>query len=330
MEHPSESRVRQILEHATQVHVLVVGDLMLDRYVSGVVDRISPEAPVPVVRVESEWSAAGGAANVANNAVSLGAGCDVVGIVGDDTGGVLLRRELERLGVGTEGLVCAADRRTTMKTRVLARRQQVVRYDHEVSVDLDGALAEELADRVAGLAGRAGVIVVEDYNKGVVVPSVLNAVRRASGEYGVPIVVDPKRLRFFDFEGVTLLKPNAKELSDALGEPIRPDDGNWMEAVRARVGCAHLLVTLGEDGMALRTAGGEHLRVPAVAHSVYDVSGAGDTVTAVVGLALGAGATPVEAAIVANHAAALEVAKAGVATVSPDEILRHYRAFEST
>ena len=329
MEHLPESRVRQILEHATGVHVLVVGDLMLDRYVSGAVERISPEAPVPVVRVESEWSAVGGAANVANNAVSLGAECDVVGIVGDDAGGVLLRRELELLGVGTEGLVCTTERSTTMKTRVLARRQQVVRYDHEVGVDLDDALAEEVADRVGGLAGRADVIVVEDYNKGVVVPPVLDAVRRASAEYGVPTVVDPKRLRFFEFEGTTLLKPNAKELSDALGEPIRPDDGNWMEEVRARVGCAHLLVTLGEAGMALRTADGESLRVPAVAHSVYDVSGAGDTVTAVVGLALGAGATPIEAAVVANHAAALEVAKAGVATVSPGEILRHYRAFRS-
>ena len=329
MERPSEARVKQVLDSTGGVHVLVVGDLMLDRYVTGVVDRVSPEAPVPVVRVESESSAVGGAANVANNVVALGAGCDVVGVIGDDPGGALLRHELERLGVGTEGVVCNAERLTTVKTRVLARRQQVVRLDHESTADVDGVMAERLADVIGDLASRADVIVVEDYNKGVVVPSVYDAVRRASRALGLPTVVDPKRRRFFDFKGATVVKPNAKELSDVLGEPVRPDDASWMEDVRMRIGCAHLLVTLGEHGMALRTADGEYMNVPTVARSVYDVSGAGDTVTAVVGLALGVGATPVEAAILANHAAAREVAKAGVATVSRDEILQHYRAFEA-
>jgi D-glycero-beta-D-manno-heptose-7-phosphate kinase len=140
-------------------------------------------------------------------------------------------------------------------------------------------------------------------------------------------VVDPKRLRFFGFGGATVFKPNAKELADALGEPLRADDSEWMEGVRTRVGAEHLLLTLGERGMALKSAGSQCVRVPAVAREVYDVSGAGDTVTAVLALLLGAGASALEATILANHAAALEVAKAGVATVSRAEILEHYRAF---
>jgi D-beta-D-heptose 7-phosphate kinase/D-beta-D-heptose 1-phosphate adenosyltransferase len=324
----SEQRIEQLLDAARDVRVLVVGDLMLDRYVTGAVDRISPEAPVPVVRVEAESSAVGGAANVAHNVVALGARCDVVGVMGRDGGGALLRRELDLLGIGSDGLVAAEDRPTTQKTRVLARRQQVVRYDEEVDADVAGEVADRLVQAVSELAGPADVIVIEDYNKGVVVPAVIDAVLHAAHEHGIPTVVDPKRLRFFAFAGATVLKPNAKELVDALGEPIRPEDPEWMEAVRARLGCEHLLVTLGEHGMALRTAEGEHVHVPAVAREVYDVSGAGDTVTAVLGLMLGAGATPVEAAILANHAAALEVAKAGVATVTRDEILDHYRAFQ--
>ena len=325
----SEQRVEQLLDAARGVRVLVVGDLMLDRYVTGSVDRISPEAPVPVVRVESESSAVGGAANVAHNVVALGARCDVVGMMGRDVGGALLRRELDQIGIGSDGLITADDRPTTMKTRVLARRQQVVRYDHEVAADAGPELTARLVRAVADLGGPADVIVIEDYNKGVVVPQVVAAVFDAARAHGVPTVVDPKRLRFFGFGGATVFKPNAKELADALGEPIRPEDPEWMEEVRARVGCEHLLVTLGEHGMALRTADGEHMQVPTVAASVYDVSGAGDTVTAVLGLMLGAGATLVEAAILANHAAALEVAKAGVATVSRDEILDHYRAFQT-
>jgi D-beta-D-heptose 7-phosphate kinase/D-beta-D-heptose 1-phosphate adenosyltransferase len=328
MDRLAEQRVEQLLDDARGVRALVVGDLMLDRYVTGVVDRISPEAPVPVVRVESESSAVGGAANVAHNVVALGARCDVVGVTGDDAGGTLLRRELELVGIGTDGLVSADDRPTTMKTRVLARRQQVVRYDHEVDADVDDGVAARLAEAVARLARSADVLIVEDYNKGVLVPSVVAAIMDAARPRGLPTVVDPKRIRFFGFAGATVFKPNAKELADALGEPIRPDDEAWMEGVRVRIGCANLLVTLGEHGIALRTAEGEYVRVPTVARSVYDVSGAGDTVTAVLGLMLGAGATPVEAAILANHAAALEVAKVGVATVGREEILEHYRAFQ--
>jgi D-beta-D-heptose 7-phosphate kinase/D-beta-D-heptose 1-phosphate adenosyltransferase len=306
------------------VRVLVVGDLMLDRYITGNVDRISPEAPVPVVRVEAESSALGGAGNVAANVVALGATCALVGCVGQDDGGRLLRSALEERGVSTEGVVAAAERPTTVKTRVLARRQQVVRVDREVDDDVSDSLAGVLAEAVRELAPRADVIVLEDYNKGVLVHPVIDAALSEGRSRELPTVVDPKRLRFFAFGGATVFKPNEKELADALGERLQPDDPQWMAFTRRRLCCQNLLLTLGERGVALETEAGEYVRVPTVARSVYDVSGAGDTVTAVVATALAAGAGVVEAAILANHAAAIEVGKVGVATVSPEEILSQY------
>jgi D-beta-D-heptose 7-phosphate kinase/D-beta-D-heptose 1-phosphate adenosyltransferase len=324
----SIERAREILEAHREVRALVVGDLMLDEYISGTVERISPEAPVPVVRVETESWAVGGAANVAANVLALGAACQLVGCTGDDPGAVRLRGALTDLGTGLDGVVSVADRPTTVKTRILARHQQVVRYDREVDGDVAAEVAEALAGAVVRLAPTCQVLVLEDYNKGVLVPSVVEAVLSAGREHGLVTVVDPKRLHFFGFAGCTVFKPNAKELADALGEHLRPDDAAWMEATRRRLGCRHLLLTLGERGMALATEDGTFLRIPAAARAVYDVSGAGDTVTAVVATCLAAGASPDEAAVLANHAAAIEVGKSGVATVSPDEILHHFRTFQ--
>lgn len=327
MERLSPERAREILDAAEGVRVLVVGDLMLDRYISGSVHRISPEAPVPVVAVEEESSAVGGAGNVAANVAALGATCTVVGTAGHDAAGELLRHELEATGVRTEGLVVSRDRPTTVKTRVLARRQQVVRFDHEVERDLEGELADAVRRTVEELAPDSHVLVMEDYNKGVLVPPVIEAVIQAGEARSIPSVVDPKRRNFFAYRGVTVFKPNAKELADALGEFLHPDDGEWMERTRDRLACTHLLLTLGERGMALQTGAGEFVRVPTVARGVYDVSGAGDTVTAVMAVAMAAGATAPEAAVLANHAAAIEVTKPGVATVEPEEILTHVAAF---
>jgi len=322
--HLLESRVRDLLDRVRAVRVLVIGDVMLDRYITGVVERISPEAPVPVVRVEAESSALGGAGNVAANAVALGASCTIVGCIGQDEGGRILRAALEGRGVATDGLIAVGGRPTTVKTRVLARRQQVVRVDQEVDDDVSEDLAEALAGAVDELAARADVIVLEDYNKGVLVPRVIDAALRQGRILGLPTVVDPKRLRFFSFPGATIFKPNAKELADALGERLHPDDPAWMESTRQRLSCRNLLLTLGEHGAAVGTESGGYVRVPATARSVYDVSGAGDTVTAVMAVAVAAGADVMEAAILANHAAAIEVGKVGVATVSPEEILGRY------
>lgn len=322
------ARAAELLDGLRHARVLVIGDLMIDRYVSGSVDRISPEAPVPVVLVDDERFAIGGAGNVATNVTALGAACTVVGLVGDDEAGRTLTAELERGGVDVEGVVVADRRPTTVKTRVTSRRQQIVRFDLEDESDVPDDVADRLAERIATLAADCDVLVMEDYNKGVLIPPVIDAVVAAAAERAAPTVVDPKRRNFFAYHGVTVFKPNAKELADALGAFIHPDDSAWMESTRERLDCEHLLLTLGDRGIALQSRERGHLRVPTVARSVYDVSGAGDTVTAVVGATLAAGGSASEAAVIANHAAAVEVSKSGVATVSPEEILQHVRSHE--
>ena len=313
-------RAKSLLAAARDINVLVVGDLMLDVYLQGTALRISPEAPVPVVRVEEEWRALGGAAHVASNIVVLGAECTLCGVVGRDKSGDVLRDELQGAGIGTGGLV-ALERPTTVKTRVLARHHQIARYDHELDDDISAAEAALVVERIAELASKADVIIIEDYNKGVLVRDVIEGSRSAAQQHGIPLVVDPKSRFFFDYHGAAVFKPNMPELAAALRDRVRPDDAEWMEETRRRLGCENLLLTLGEEGMALMSSGGEHVRVPTVARAVHDVSGAGDTVIAVVAVALAAGASVVEAAVLANHAAGIEVGKAGVATVSPDELL---------
>lgn len=300
---------------------------MLDRYLTGSVERISPEAPVPVVRIESERWALGGAGNVAANVVALGAGCEVVGGIGTGSEGKLLRDHLGTLGVGTTGLLELKDRPTTVKTRIMARHQHVTRIDREIATDITTEEGEALSASVRDQIGACHAVALEDYNKGVMVPALIRATLSSSQEESLPSVVDPKRLRFFEFHGASVFKPNSRELEDAIGERLQPEDPVWMEGVRARLGCETLLLTLGEEGMAIQGADGSFLRVPTAAREVYDVSGAGDTVTAVMSVALAAGASPVEAAVLANHAAAVEVGKAGVATVTPKEILKQLETF---
>lgn len=306
--------------------MLVVGDLMLDRYVSGVVSRISPESPVPVVEVEEEWAGLGGAAHVAASLVALGAQCDVVGCVGDDDAGRELRERLLAIGVGTAGIVETGNRSTTVKTRVLAGHQQVVRIDREDSEDVGPEIVDLLRKGISqGVTGCASVV-LEDYNKGVLVPEIIQDVLDGAEAEGVPVIVDPKRRRFFGYGSAHVFKPNEQELEDALGERVRPDDGAWMEVARSRLACEHLLVTLGSRGMALCSAGKGTTILPASDRAVFDVSGAGDTVTAVVSLAVALGASLPEAATLANHAAAVQVSKPGVQTVTKAEMCEQERA----
>lgn len=322
-------RAEELLRGARGVRVLVVGDVMLDVYLRGSALRISPEAPVPVVRVEEQWRALGGAANVATNVVALGARCALAGVVGDDAAGQSLRAALEEAGIEAEGLLADRARPTTVKTRIMARHQQVARFDEEHEEDIDEAAAALLIERIAALAIDSDAIVIEDYNKGVLVRSVIRGVLAVAKELERPLIVDPKSRFFFDFVGATVFKPNLPELAAALREPVRYDDASWMEATRQQLGCENLLLTLGEHGMSLITSQRVHVRVPTVARSVYDVSGAGDTVTAVIAVALAAGATMTEASVLANYAAGVEVGKAGVAVVTAEEILEGLAAGES-
>ncbi len=304
------------------MRVAVVGDVMLDVYLVGSVSRISPEAPVPVVHVTDERSALGGAANVAANVAALGAECRLVGYVGRDEAGRRIRESLAALDGGPVRalLVERGDRPTTTKTRVVARHQQVVRFDRERDDDVADDCAAELCAAVREALDGADALVLEDYNKGVLVPQVIRTALDAAGAAGVPSVVDPKFRHFLDYAGATVFKPNALELGAALGTAVRPRDDAWLENARETVGARHLLLTLGEEGMALRSEGAPTFRIPTVARELVDVSGAGDTVTAFVAVALAAGATMEEAATLANLAAGIEVGKPGVAVVTPDEL----------
>jgi len=315
---PTPARLDEILERAASVRVVVVGDLMLDEYLIGSVSRISPEAPVPVVHVTEHRVALGGAANVAANVAAMGALCDLVGFVGRDAAGARMREALAEPIVAH--LVERDDRPTTTKTRIMARRQQVVRFDHEDEGDLPDDSVEELVAIIERVVHGAHALILEDYNKGVLVPRVIEAALAEARRVGIPSVVDPKFRRFFAFQGATVFKPNLAELGTALAEPVRPDDAEQLEHARRLAGSTHLLVTLGEHGMVLHSEGASLRRVAALARDVYDVSGAGDTVTAYVAVMLGAGASIDEAAWVANCAAAVGVTRPGVVPVRPEEV----------
>jgi rfaE bifunctional protein kinase chain/domain len=314
--------LNEMVARASDVRVAVVGDLMLDIYLVGSVNRISPEAPVPVVRVAEESSALGGAANVAANVARIGAKCDLIGVVGHDGAGDRLVESIAALGEDSvrPRVVRTGDRPTTTKTRVMARHQQIVRYDRERDDDLPAPVAAEIRAQIEAAAAEADILVLEDYDKGVLTPEVIRSALDAAEAHGIPVVVDPKFRHALRYGGATVFKPNVLELSSALGTPARMHDDGWLEEARARFGCTHLLVTCGEDGMVLKSEGSPSIRIPAVAREVYDVSGAGDTVTAFVAVALATGASMIEAATLANLAAAIEVGKPGVATVHPDEI----------
>jgi rfaE bifunctional protein kinase chain/domain len=328
IERISRDRLGALLEMAQGRRVVVVGDAMLDVYLRGDVDRISPEAPVPVVRVKERKLALGGAANVANNIVTIGARCELVAAVGDDHAGATLREMLRQVKTDTRSLVSVA-RPTTTKTRVVARSQQLVRYDEEEDSDLSGAETERLLAALQVAIKEADALVLEDYNKGVLVPPVIRQAIDWARESGIPVIVDPKYKNFFAYRGATIFKPNRRELESALGAEVDLEHPEALPATFERLGVEHLLLTLGERGMALIAADGEIGRIPTTAREVYDVVGAGDTVTAYLAAILAAGGTPAEAAIVANFAAGIEVGKLGAATVTRTEVLDAYDDYEA-
>ena len=321
----SRDRLVELLDRARGKRILVVGDAMLDVYLSGDVERISPEAPVPVIRVRERKYALGGAANVAQNVVAIGATCHLVAAVGCDRAGETLRTMLKALGASDDGLM-AFDRCTTQKTRILARAQQLARVDEEDDADFTRSEIGPLLDQARSAIAVADAVVLEDYNKGVLVPEVIAEVMRLAQEGSVPVVVDPKYSNFFLYRGATIFKPNVRELEAALGAAVDLDHPETLPATLVRLGVEHILLTLGERGMALFSADGEIARLPTHAREVYDVVGAGDTVTAYLATMLAAGASPSEAAVVANIAAGIEVGKLGAATATPAEITEYVDA----
>lgn len=317
-------RARELLDGMRGREVLVVGDLILDRFIWGSVDRISPEAPVPVVRIVRESARLGGAANVAANLASLSMKPVLAGIVGEDAAAAALRETAASSGVVAE-FVRDPGRPTTVKTRVIARSQQVVRVDREPEAQPSGdalaSLGRALMDRIE----RCDAVIVSDYAKGAVDPAILGPLLARARQRGIPVVVDPKPPRLSLYQPITVITPNEAEASRLAGIEIQSDDESVQaaDAILARIDAGAVLVTRGEKGMMLRPRAEAPVFLPAVARQVFDVTGAGDTVAAVTAAALAAGGTLAEAAFLANHAGGVAVGKVGTAAVRPDEILAH-------
>jgi D-beta-D-heptose 7-phosphate kinase/D-beta-D-heptose 1-phosphate adenosyltransferase len=314
--------LEHVLTRLTGHTVLVVGDLMLDHFLIGSVERISPEAPVPVVRFAREDYRLGGAANVAANIQALGGYAQVIGLVGADTEADRLRQQLQAAGVGTSGIVCDRSRCTTRKTRVVtSRNQQVARIDYEGDAEVEGDAASALVQQIEGLASSARAILISDYLKGAVSHQVASAAIAAARRHGIPITVDPKVPHSAYYAGATLVTPNHHEAEAVSHMRMRTDED--VAACAARVAevtqCENVLITRGEHGMWLHTPKGDTV-LRAEAREVADVTGAGDTVIATLTLALAAGVSLEDAARLANRAAGIAVAKFGPATVSAREI----------
>lgn len=315
-------RARGLVAGFPGLHVLVVGDVMLDRFVVGHVTRLSQEAPVPIVRFQSEHTRLGGAANVAHNLAALGARVSLVGIVGIDRAAEGLRHQLVRSGISTDGLVEDPDRPTSEKVRIVTQRnQQVARIDYEEDADAGGELEQRIIDSIDRVGNDAAVLLVSDYLKGAITRSVVQALvaRKARG---TPLLVDPKIPHLGYYAGATIVTPNHLEAEAATHRRIRSDEEAREAALdfRARAQSDAALITRGEHGMWLSSPGAEGA-ISSVAREISDVTGAGDTVVAALALALAAHATLAEAAVLANHAAGVVVGKFGPATLTPEELL---------
>ncbi len=317
-------RIRELLKSVSDRAVLIIGDVMLDKYVWGHVRRMSPEAPVPVVEVEREAFHLGGAANVASNVLSLGAEPLLVGLRGaDDPAGSELTGLMDSKGLRTTGLLIDPDRQTTVKTRIIAHQQHVVRADREDRTAAEGEVATRLCDFVEGALETVDAVILQDYNKGVLSSEVLERLLPLLHESGLPVAVDPKFERFFDFRGVTLFKPNVSEVEMALSTNL-VDEESVIQAARIiqkRLEAANVLITRGSRGMTLLEEDGTTTQVGARARQVYDVSGAGDTVIATITAMLAAGADILEAATVAGYAAGVVVGEVGAVPIRAEALM---------
>jgi rfaE bifunctional protein kinase chain/domain len=329
----SVSRARQILSAAAKTRVLVLGDVMLDHFIWGSVARISPEAPVPVLDFERESFMPGGAANVARNLTALQVPTELFGAIGNDDAAGRLKKLLAGQKIGCAGLVTNPSRHTSVKTRIVAHKQQVVRIDRETRDGLDARLTGKLIAAVKSKLPKTDAVIIGDYGKGVVTQPLLNEIKSLCRARGVWLSLDPKPVHQLNLSGLSLITPNRKETFELANLPDETRhanplaDKNLMLAAQRLLIELHpamLLITLGELGMLLCQRGKKPFHIPTVAQEVFDVSGAGDTVIATFTLAVAAGASPLEAAILSNHAAGIVVGKIGTATTSPEELLQSF------
>ncbi len=319
-----KERLQTLFDAFRGKKVAVVGDLMLDRYVWGSVSRISPEAPVPVLEIESESARLGGAANVANNVKSLGAEPVPFGIIGADAAGEKLLEVLREMKLSDAGIITDRDRPTTVKTRVIAHSQHVVRMDYELRREIGGEIVEAVMKALLSMKDEIDGILLEDYNKGMLTGELLSRIIEFGRSNGKIVSVDPKQGNFFEYRDVTVFKPNRKEAEGALGIPAGTDEQAEAAAreLRRRLECENVLLTRGEKGMTLVDKDGKVVHFPTKARRVADVSGAGDTVISTLTVALISGATMMEAAAIANHAGGLVCGEVGIAPVEKDKLFK--------
>jgi D-glycero-beta-D-manno-heptose-7-phosphate kinase len=320
----TQQRADEVLRRASERSVVVYGDLMLDEFVWGDVTRISPEAPVPVVDIRRESVHLGGAANVLANLVALGVSANVVGVIGRDSAGERLGAELKETCAANDcALIIDENRPTTLKTRIIAHSQLVVRADRERRTPVDAPTEERIIEALKKAVKKADAFIVSDYDKGAVTPAVLAVILPLAYNRGIPVLIDPKIRNFDAYRPATLVTPNHHEALRLTNTQDHEDEGLKLAAhlIRGRLDCDSVLITRGERGLMLLESHHEPVYVATAAREVYDVTGAGDTVIATLAAALAGGATMLEAAILANHAAGIVVGKVGTATSSAEELV---------
>jgi D-glycero-beta-D-manno-heptose-7-phosphate kinase len=328
------SDINTLTSSLPKLHVLVIGDLMLDRYLWGSVTRISPEAPVPVVDVDRTEVRLGGAANVALNLGSMGAQVSVCGVIGNDENGLMLMSCLSREGFDTRNVLQTDSRPTTTKTRVIGNNQQILRIDQEVREEIGADLRAKLLEDLLKDIHRFQAIIFEDYDKGMLGPDLIQAVMQAAKTAGIPTIVDPKYRNFLAYGGATLFKPNLKELNEALNLRLSKNDiqgiAKAVISLREKMPHAQTLVTLSENGVLTVNSAGQWKHLGAHYRKITDVSGAGDTVVAVMALCLAAGVKLESSAIIANLAGGLVCEEVGVVPINLQRLLGEARGLIRT
>jgi len=315
--------MKKWIDQFQNCHILVIGDCMIDEYVWGKVNRISPEAPVPVVEVKRNNSTLGGAGNVANNLAVLKASVSIIGTTGPGVNGSRLKEMFNAISVNTDGLVEDNTRSTTIKTRIMASEQHVLRIDRETSNPISSTIADAILNNVRNKISNADMIIISDYGKGLLTPGLIQSIIKLAISEKKEVLVDPKGFNYEKYKGASLITPNKKEASQASNMEIA-DMSSLIcagQSLIENVGLDRLLITCGKDGMVLFEPGIQPYHIETRAKQVFDVSGAGDTVVSVMGLSLAAGATYSNAASIANTAAGIVVGKVGTATITQEELL---------
>ena len=320
------SELESILKRFSKCSIAVLGDVMLDEFCWGKVDRISPEAPVPVVQVKKETWRPGGAANVAANIVSMGAKAHIFGIIGDDGSGRRLTEQLKSNNISTEGLVIDSGRRTSVKTRILGQNQQMLRVDREYTEPIDYQRQKSILTVLMDMSDELDGIVISDYAKGVIVEDLFKEIIAKFKKKGKFVAVDPRQKNFPFYKNQTIITPNVKEAQEALGRILETDEDIMKGGIDLlkNTGSDAILITRSEKGMSLFEKGKKPVTIPTRAIDVFDVTGAGDTVISTLSLGIGAKCSMVEAAEVANLAAGVVVGVVGTATATQEDVLAHF------